>query len=260
MKAGAAACAAIAFALAAAAGAQGRRQSLRRIEPGWVLAGSTARLHLYGQDLAPREIRFDRPGIAARVLGTTPLAPANDEERQRGNMRVEVEVVVPADVPPGWYRFTLQGEGVAAESGTLCVDTPAPEVPEQEPNDSLARPQPLPAGSVTVIGKLDNEGVDVFRIEGKAGEIWRFEVFARRLSPPSKLEAVLRLRDARRTSLRAAVDQGRDCFIECRLPEDGPYLLELFDGDGGAGPELTYRLAIRRLSPASSGPAARTAP
>ena len=97
---------------------------------------------------------------------------------------------------------------------------------------------------MNVIGKIDsNDGVDVFQIDGQGGETWRFEVFARRLNPTTKLEPVLRLRDARLTSVRLAVDHGDDCFIECKPTTDGPYFLELFDGDNKSGPDQTYRLA-----------------
>src|SRR3712207_8297156 len=32
----------------------------------------------------------------------------------------------------------------------------------------------------SILGKIDNEGADVFRIDGKAGELWQFDILARR--------------------------------------------------------------------------------
>jgi len=223
-----------------------KRGEFRASAPLWVMAGQTVTVTLKGQDLAATDIQFDEPGITARVLKSAPLMPKNDEERRQGNTSVEVEVTAAAGVKPGSYKFKLVREGAAAVEGRLLIDVAAPEMPEMEPNDTLRKPQALPAGPVTVTGKLDNEGVDVFRIDGKAGETWRFEVFARRLNAATKLEAVLRLRDPRMASVRAAVDQGQDCAIEYTLPTDGPYLIELFDGDNKAGGDQAYRLTIRK--------------
>jgi hypothetical protein len=100
---------------------------------------------------------------------------------------------------------------------------------------------------VTVLGKLDNEGCDVYRFDGKAGETWRIEVFAGRLNRETKLEPILRLRDPRLAPVRAAVDQGQDCYIEHKLAADGAHLIELFDADNRSGGDFNYRLAVRRL-------------
>jgi hypothetical protein len=97
-----------------------------------------------------------------------------------------------------------------------------------------------------VLGKLE-DGIDVFRFEGKAGETWRFEVFARRLKADTRLEACLRLREPGRSPVRAAVDQGADCAIQYTLPASGLYTVEIFDGDNKTGADMTYRLAVRKL-------------
>jgi len=229
-----------------------RRGEYRAAEPAWVEAGKPVTVKLFGQDLAPKEIRFDDPSVTARVVKVEPYAPKTDPEKQRGNVVVEAEVTAPATARPGLYSFQLVPEMGNPVKGQLSLDLPAPEIQESEPNNSLRQPQALPAGSVTVLGKLDNEGVDVYRIDGRAGETWRFEIFARRVKPGNSLEAVIRLRDPRLAPVRAAVDQGQDCFIEHRLPQDGPYVLEVVDGDNRSNGEFTYRLAVRKLPPAGS--------
>jgi hypothetical protein len=228
--------------------AQGdKKGEVRATTPFWVMAGKTTPVQIWGQDLAGKEIRFENPSLTGKILKTGPAMPKNDDEKRRGNTVVEAEVTVAAGIKPGLHPFKLVGESGQTAAGRLLVDIEAPEMEEKEPNDTLRKPQALPPGSVTVTGKLDNEGVDVFRIDGKAGETWRLEVFARRLNPMTKLEAVLRLRDPRLAPVRAAVDQGQDCAIEIKLPIDGPYLLELFDGDNKSGADQVYRLAVRRL-------------
>lgn len=232
----------------AAVGAQQskQKQELRTVLPYWVTPGQKAAIQIYGQDLKPTEIRFENTLLTGSVLKTESFNGTNDDERRRGNRRTDVEVTLPAGLKPGRYPFTLSGPEVEPVRGRMNVDVPAPEIAEQEPNGELGKPQALPAGSVTVAGKLDGDGVDVFRFEGKAGETWHIEVYARRNSPAGKFEAVLKLRDSRRTALKGAVDQGEDCYLEVKLPADGPYTVELFDGENRAQADFHYRLAFRK--------------
>jgi hypothetical protein len=221
----------------------------RMTEPMAVVRGQSAMIRVLGQDLAPREIRFDRAGIKARIIKTEALSPKSDEEKAHGNTAVEVEVTPLADMAPGCYSFKLVHDGKESPTGRLYIDVALPEVEEAEPNDSLRQPQVLPAGSLVVRGKLDKEGVDVFQIQGKEGETWRFEVVAHRVGSP--FEPVLRLRDSHLTPLRVAVDEGDDCVLEYRPPADGPYLLELFDGDNRSRGDFVYRLRILAPAPAT---------
>lgn len=218
----------------------GKKQEVRGTDPPWIVAGKPAVVRILGNGLAPAEIRFDEPGVTGKILKTEP-----NGDKRKGDTAVEVEVRSSADVKPRPHRFTFTGPTVQPATGAVLIDTPAPEVAEAEPNNDLRKPQVL-AGPCTVNGKLDNEGVDVFQIDGKAGETWRFEVFSRRIKPDSQLEAVIRLRDPRMAPVRAAVDQGQDCAIEYRLPADGPYRVELFDGDNRGNPNQVYQLFVRR--------------
>lgn len=233
--------------VSAAAAQQGKKQEYRMQEPGWVMAGQTTVVKLYGQDLTPNAIRFERPGVTGKVLKAEPFSGKSDWQRSWGNRVVEVEVTAAADAKPGLQRFTLTGEGMEPTTGTLLVDVPAPEVKEAEPNNDLRKPQVLPEGPVTVTGKLDGDGADVFRFTGKAGETWRIEVFARRLNREVKFEPILRLRDPRLAPIRGAVDQGNDCALEYTLRQDGAYLVELFDADNRSGGDYNYRLTFRKL-------------
>ncbi len=226
---------------------QMKKQIYRGQRPAWAMAGQTTVVKLIGQDLAPTEIKFSEPGITGKIVKTGPNAGANDAEKKLGNTTVEVEVTLPADAKPGFHAFQLLGEGVQPAEGKLLVDVAAPEVQEKEPNNGLSTPQELPSGPVTVTGKLD-DGSDVYRFEARKGERWRVEIFARRAGTNLMFEPILRLRDPRLASVRAAVDQGEDCFIEYTAAADGPHLIEVFDGDfRGGGGDWTYRLTLRRL-------------
>lgn len=222
------------------------RGSFNAVQPPYVEPGKTLTIQFYGRDLSGSEVRFENPAIQARLLRTAAYAGKTDAEKQRGNTVVEVEVTLPADLKPGSYPCRLVGEA-GSVTGSVTVDVPAPEIQEVEPNDSLDKPQVLPPGNLNVLGTLNHEGVDVFQIQGKAGETWRFEIWSQRLTPPATLDPVIRLRDAHRTPLKLAVSHGKDCSIQYTLPADGPYLIELFDAENRADDKFKYRLAIRKL-------------
>lgn len=204
--------------------------------------GQSSVLRIMGKDLKPKEVRFEAAGVTAKIVKIATLAGKTDEEKAQGNTVVEVELTVPPDLAPGSYEFKLVHDGSDSPTGRIFIDEPMPEIEEKESNDTHRAPQALPAGSVAILGRLDKDGVDVFRIEGKAGESWRFEVIARRAG--ADFEPVLRLRDPRLTPIRAAIDQGEDCAIDVKLPTDGPYLLELFDGDNRSNASYFYRLRV----------------
>lgn len=223
-----------------------RKGELRDVQPPWVEPGKTATLQVFGQDISGTTVEFDDKAITGRVTKSGPYAGKTDEEKARGNTEIDLEVTLPADLKPGSYPFKLVSDSGMAP-GRMSVDVPAPDVKEVEPNDSLYKPQVLPAGNVNVLGTLNNEGVDVFQIQGKAGETWRFEVWCQRMKPGAKLDPVIRLRDDHHTPLQLAVSRGHDCAIQYTLPAGGPYLIELFDAENRSQGDFTYRLAVRKL-------------
>ena len=106
---------------------------------------------------------------------------------------------------------------------------------------------------VVVNGRIGRPGEwDVFRFEGRAGQIVVAEVFARRLDSP--LDSVLRLTDARGNQLAYnddAPDEGAglethhaDSRLMVTLPAGGSYALSIGDAQQKGGPEYAYRLRI----------------
>jgi hypothetical protein len=86
--------------------------------------------------------------------------------------------------------------------------------------------------------------VDVFRVEGKAGDRLVFEVQARRFGSP--LEAMLTLYDADGHIMATAEGMGaqRDPVLKASLPRDGKYFLALIDAHDQGGPIWVYRLLV----------------
>jgi hypothetical protein len=138
----------------------------------------------------------------------------------------------------------------------FAVDT-LPECPDQEPNDSTTRAQPV-ALPIIVNGRIDAPGDrDCFRFEGKAGDEVVAEVSARRLDSP--LDSVLALTDVAGRQLAfnddhedkgtGLITHHADSYLRATLPADGTYLLNLVDAQHQGGAEFAYRLRISRPRP-----------
>ena len=109
-----------------------------------------------------------------------------------------------------------------------------------------------------VNGRIDRAGdVDVFRIEGHAGQKIVAEVDARKLGSP--FDSILRLTDAGGRQLAINDDyedksaglltHHADSLIAVTLPSDGTYYLHLADVQQKGGAEYAYRLRISEPRP-----------
>ncbi len=125
-------------------------------------------------------------------------------------------------------------------------------VPEQEPNDSPERAQPVEVPCV-VNGVLEQAGGrDVFRFNGTAGDVVWVDAHAAALGSP--LKPVVTVRNSRGEAVaRAAYDtddtaaaalQGRDPSVPVRLAETGAYEVEVTDAEGRSGEAFVYRLRV----------------
>jgi hypothetical protein len=138
----------------------------------------------------------------------------------------------------------------------FAVDSMA-ECLEKEPNNKLDEAQKLD-WPIIVNGRNDSPGdKDVFRIEGRKGEIIVADVDARRLDSP--LDSLLELADAegRRIAMNddfADKSDGlrthhADSFLLVELPKDGVFYITLKDSQNKGGPEYGYRLRIDHPRP-----------
>jgi len=133
----------------------------------------------------------------------------------------------------------------------FAADT-LPECLEKEPNDSPEKPQSVVL-PIIVNGRIDKPGDwDVFRFEGRAGQVVFAEVRARRLGSP--LDSVLRLTDSTGKQLAlndehedagaGLVTHHADSLLRVALPADGTYFVHLGDIQQHGGTEYAYRLRI----------------
>ena len=156
----------------------------------------------------------------------------------------------------GIHPLTARHKDLVSNRVPFAVDI-LPECPEQEPNNTPKRAQPVDL-PVIVNGRMDRlNDWDMFKFTGHAGETIVVEVYARRLDSP--LDSVLRLTDAKGKLLAWNDDQEdlgsglnahhADSYLLTRLPAAGTYYVHLGDTARNGGDEYAYRLRISEAQP-----------
>jgi hypothetical protein len=116
-------------------------------------------------------------------------------------------------------------------------------------NDTIEGAQPLPAGPVTVNGKLRGPERDVYRISAKAGEKRVIEVEARRCG--SAIDPFIELEDASGKVLARSEDTallGLDARLEFTFPREGYYYIVVHDARFSTQTANFYRLKVGSYS------------
>ncbi len=209
-----------------------------------VAAGATTRLTLRGLRLdTATEVRCQAPKARAKLLskGKAGVPKAEDVPRL-GDTQVEMELTLPSDHPGRTVTVTVVTPAGESPAHPLLVERD-PVLAEKEPNNGFREAQPI-----AVPGELQGsigqpQDVDVFRIEGKAGQRLVLEVLAARFGSP--LDALLTLYDAGGQVVAGSddVDGSTDARIEITLPRDGVYYLGVADANDQGGPQYLYRLS-----------------
>ena len=174
-------------------------------------------------------------------------------EMQGWNLRQATLNLPSMGEPPGVYHVTARRHGQVSNRLPFVLDD-LPEVFEQEPNDDRDQAQPVEL-PVIINGRIAAPGDwDLFRFDGRRGEVVVAEVLARRLNSP--LDSLLWLTGPDGSLLAMNDDHedpaiGRnthhaDSYLRVELPADGTYTVHLGDTAGQGGPAYAYRL---RLSP-----------
>src|SRR5207247_5912931 len=127
----------------------------------------------------------------------------------------------------------------------LLVETTMLGQPEKEPNNGFPQAQPIKIPQAIDGLIREPRDVDVFRLEGKAGQRLVFEVLAARHG--SALDSILTLYDAAGQQLASNddIDGTTDSRLDVILPKDGTYYLTLIDAHDQGGPAHVYRLIAR---------------
>ena len=203
---------------------------------------------LRGKNLdAVKEIKVaGADGAKVKLLGgkKTPVG-ANIPAERIGDTEVELELEIPKGTKPGATLIAI-GPGGESNAYTLLIPDATPVVKEKEPNDGFDAAQAIPLPSAVEATIKNDKDVDVFKFEGKKGDMLKIEVQAARFGSP--VDAILSIYDADRKLLAAVddTDGSPDPIMSIALPRDGVYFLTVIDAHDLGGPQFGYRLVLRK--------------
>lgn len=160
--------------------------------------------------------------------------------------KLKVRLEIAHDAPLGFHAVRLATMRGMSNTRIFCVDD-LPQVLEKDGNREKKTAQSVPLPCV-VVGKVEKEVSDYFKIKVTAGQRVSFEVLGRRLGSP--LDPQITLFDAR-TERELPGGHNNDSpglQTDCRLTylfkEAGEYLVEVRDTLWRGGDEYWYRLRI----------------
>jgi hypothetical protein len=198
--------------------------------------GTTLELTLTGTNLAgPTGLLT---GFPCKVTIPT------DNKNGQDNTRLRVRLEVPADAPLGFHRLQLATTRGLSNLRLFCIDDlpQVQHVPGKHARD-MAQPVPVPC---VVVGRLDNEAADFYRITAKAGQRLSFDVLGHRLGGP--IDPQLSIYDARSGRELAHANDSPGAQTDPRLSytfkDAGDYVIEVGDVLNRGGPDYWYRLRV----------------
>ena len=207
--------------------------------------GRTVKLTLRGHHLdQAKEVKLSDGASSAKILNKGKSDPPDTLPPEKfGDTHVEIELTL-GDKATANVNLRVVTEAGETKPYSLLIDSRVPLVPDKEGNDGFREAQPVKLPAV-VDGKIERQrDVDVFRIEGKAGQKLVAEVFAARHG--SALDGVLTLYTAEGNQAATSDDHGGsfDPRIETVLPRDGVYYVALIDAHDTGGALHLYRLRL----------------
>jgi hypothetical protein len=183
-----------------------------------------------------------------------PLAvnPGATASLRAEGFNIDPEQPIALDVPAGTPRGPWLTALATAQGPTLAlplVVTPLPVALEKDDapaEPAQAQPLALPAA---LSGRLGASGdIDAYRFEARKGQIFAFEVVARRAGAAT--DAVLRILSEKGATLAEADDTfGKDPRLEWTAPGDGPFAVQLLDLHSRGGAEFGYVLEAEEARP-----------
>lgn len=210
---------------------------LTSLFPAGAKHGTTAEVTLAGNDLDEcTRLLFSHAGISAKpkMIPATAIEP----ERPAPN---QFTITVAADVPPGVYEVRAVGRFGVSNPRSFVVGA-LPEATDAKANTTAATALEVPLGT-TVNGRVDANNFEFFRLNLKKGQRALVEVTARRID--SRLDSTLVLLDPTGRELKKIKEgAGADPVLDFTAPEDGAYLLKLYDEIYGGGNDFFYRLTV----------------
>jgi hypothetical protein len=221
-------------ALPGSAHAQLPNTRLYSVFPAGAQAGAAAEVKITsGDDLEEiAALRFNHPGIQAK-----PKMPEGATQPIENTF----DVTVAADVPPGVYEVYAQGYFGWSNPRAFVVGS-RKELNETEPNQSAAQANPVELGT-TINGRLEQGAdTDFFKFTAKKGARIIADCWASRID--SRLTPVVEIYNLQGRKLTHDQSARHDVTLAFEAPEDGEYLLKLFDQAYKGGQDYFYRLDL----------------
>ena len=154
----------------------------------------------------------------------------------------QFQLMIPGDVANGHYDLcALTANGLSSVRSFIVGQLP--EQSEAKPNDSRNTAEVVPLDTV-INGRIEKAGdVDHFAFTAKRGQRIVLECQAERID--SRLRAVIEVFDS--AGRRLAVNRGFfgiDPLLKFDVPEDGVYIVRVFDLVYSGSQDHVYRLSI----------------
>lgn len=212
-------------------------------------AGKTTRLTIRGLRLdTATEVRVGEPKSSAKVIGKGRKTPVSNQMNSEvvGDTELDVEVTLPLEVPGGAVPVSAVGPGGEGPPFQLLVNDDTPRVDEKEPNEGFKQAMSVTAPTVIRGVFKQPQDVDVYRLDGKAGDTFRIEVQARRFGSPA--DPMLTVYDAAGRVVATGDSSAArpDPAVRFTVAKAGAYFISAIEGYDLGGPMFAYRLTIRR--------------
>lgn len=216
---------------------------LKAVHPSGGNPGSTVETTISGDHLDNIErLVFSHPGITASKLPleTDPANVHGETERGRHNISIA------ADVPVGFYEVRAVGRYGVSNPRAFVVDEREQVVVSDgkaasnhhSPESAIA----VEVGSV-ISGRVTARHTDYYRFNASQGDPITIDCSGIRID--SRIDATLVLYDSAGVELQRVRDtRSYDPVIALTIPEDGDYLVAVYDFLYRGGDEFQYRLAI----------------
>lgn len=199
--------------------------------------GTTADLVLTGTNLV------DPTSVWTSFGGKVTISP---DAKDRTPTSLKVKLEVPKEAPLGFHFVRLATKRGMSNARIFCIDD-LPQVAEMPGNNEPAKAQAVPVPCV-VIGRIDAEQTDHFKVSVKAGQRVSFEVIGRRLG--SQLDPQITLSDAASgKELPNGFSQDEpglqsDARLSMKFDKAGDVIIAVRDVSHRGGADFTYRLRI----------------
>lgn len=183
--------------------------------------------------------------VATIETNSAAAVPNNTSKETLGDTQASLSLSLPKEFAGDHLRLRVESASGRSEPLLVPVLRAGSFVAEKEENGAFKTAQPLSLPARVVASIRSGQDVDVFVLEGKAGQEITAEVFAHRGG--SLCDAVLSLRDARLSLLASDDDSagGRDPRLQFRLPADGRFFLIVQDAHDSGGEMHPYHLLVR---------------